>query len=92
MHVKHAAGELDDRVSAGPRSVVSGVVRAGWRRLAVLTVDAPKQRLFVLEPAAEEASPPLTCGPFYVRGRYRITDRINNPREAREAWKAFTPE
>lgn len=62
-----------------------------WVRLEVLTYlkGNDSARYFVLEPAEEEAN--LHHGPFYVAGKFKITEKINNAREARETWEAGKP-
>ncbi len=63
-------------------------VADGWTRAIVYTVEKPqRQRAFLLVP--NDAEEEIVFGAFYVRGRFRIEERINNPRRAREAWEAF---
>lgn len=64
-------------------------VDAGWKRIAVLTVDKhhDKERLFILAPASTEDHVGLRT--LRVSGRFRIVEKINNAREARRVWKEF---
>lgn len=69
-------------------------IQEGWHRIAVLTNLKQKggpddQRLFILAPAAEWSN--LDCKGFYVRGQFEIAEKINNSREALDAWKDFQP-
>jgi excisionase family DNA binding protein len=68
------------------RTVVAEVDE--WSRIAVLSGGEGKYRFFELEPVAC-GSERLEFGGFYVDGPFRVTKKINNPREAREAFKAF---
>jgi hypothetical protein len=61
--------------------VISGAVRAN---------GAPKSfRFWVLEPGPTESE--IELAGFYVRGPFKVVERINNDRRAREAWAAFRP-
>lgn len=61
-----------------------------WARVAVLSGGEGRHRFFVLEPVAS-GSERLELGSFYVEGPFRVTKKVNNAREAREAYKAFEP-
>ncbi|UJR81510.1 helix-turn-helix domain-containing protein [Sandaracinus amylolyticus] len=71
--------------------VIDGVIRE-FRRVAIKFGDGGRhaQRMFVLEPATR--SDEFTLGPFFVRGRYRVVEKINNPADVAERWKTFDPE
>jgi hypothetical protein len=71
-------------------NIVRGIVPAPWRRVGVLVSGDRSVRLYVLEPAGSEDE--INAGPFFVHGRFRIAQKINNARAAQEAWKTFTPE
>lgn len=58
-----------------------------WRRVAVVTGRGGQFRLFVLEPAAEDAE--IVFHDFFVKGRFKIVSKENNAARAREAWAAF---
>jgi hypothetical protein len=58
-----------------------------WRRVAVLTGGRSKLRMFVLVPSTEQNEIPWEG--FYVRGKFSIEKKINNPKAAREAWDTF---
>lgn len=65
-----------------------GQVKA-WRRVGVLHGRAGKLRFFELEPASEDGE--VKLGALYVRGRFRVVEKVNNAKAAREAWEAFQP-
>jgi hypothetical protein len=58
-----------------------------WRRVAVITGGEGKHRLQILEPADEDNE--LVFAGFSVRGRFRVVEKVNNAREAREMFTAF---
>jgi excisionase family DNA binding protein len=70
------------------RTVVAEV--DDWNRIAVLSGGEGRYRYFELEPVAS-GSERLEFGGFYVDGPFRVTKKINNAREAREAFTAFEP-
>jgi len=67
--------------------VVDGVVREFRGRAAIAFSGKDSNRMMVLEPAEEEES--FEIGGFYVRGKFRVVEKVNNPREAAERWKGF---
>jgi excisionase family DNA binding protein len=85
-----APGELENRIASEPAGSVEGLVTS-WKRVGVLFGGHEgKVRFCVLEPGGEENE--VKHGPFYVRGRFSITERVNNPQKARDAYKAFEAE
>jgi hypothetical protein len=60
-----------------------------WRRVGVLSGGGGRLRFFVLEPGQEQTE--LVFGPFYVRGQFRIAEKVNNAADARKAFDAFEP-
>ncbi len=72
-----------ERVSG---NMIHGHVADGWKRLLVLSGVGPDHRLFVLEPTETEEA--ITFGPFFVRGGFKIVEKVNNSRLARERWDA----
>jgi excisionase family DNA binding protein len=70
------------------RAVVAEVDE--WSRIAVLSGGEGKYRFFELEPVASGLER-LEFEGFYVVGPFRVIKKINNPREASEAFKAFEP-
>jgi hypothetical protein len=58
-----------------------------WRKIGVMMGRGDSQRLFVLEPADEETE--VRHGDFYVKGKFRVSKKLNNARIANEAWKAW---
>lgn len=61
-----------------------------FRRAALVFSGKTTNRMFVLEPA--EKPDEFRFGPFFVRGRYRVVEKINDAKAASQAWKAFEPE
>ncbi|MFN3200026.1 MAG: helix-turn-helix domain-containing protein [Bradymonadia bacterium] len=86
--VKNAAPDLANKRADG-RHVHCGEIPEGWQRIAVKRAEGKKSTMFVLEPGPEEAE--IEWKGFYVRGRFTITQKINNAREISAAWKAFEP-
>lgn len=63
-------------------------VAAGWTHAAVkLSDDHGLHRLFLLEAADREDS--YAHGALFVRGRYRLVEKVNNPTQASVRWKAL---
>jgi hypothetical protein len=85
--VKHA-GALAARVSDG--STVTGRLDT-WRRVAVLLRKGNAARLAVLEPATDDdpAETQIRERGFYVRGRFRVVERIGCAARARRCWQLF---
>jgi hypothetical protein len=63
------------------------VVVATFKRVAVVFSGELTNKLFVLEPS--EKADEFRFGPFYVRGRFRVVERVNDPKAASQRWKAF---
>lgn len=61
-----------------------------WRRIGVIASTKDKARFFVIEPA--DAPEEILFEDFYVKGNFRIVQKINHTQDARDAWRAFTPE
>lgn len=75
-------GDLSDREK------LEGETHRKWTHAALLTAGAGgKLRLFNLTPAEEENE--ITFGDFYVRGHFEVTQKVNAPKAAREAWEAL---
>lgn len=83
-----AVRQLVDSTKEG--SVRTGVLSEGWQQIAVMAGKGDEARMFVLEPAPGEDET-LGFKGFYVRGPFKITEKINNQRKAYERWKAFEP-
>lgn len=62
---------------------------AKWRRAAVLTGGFGKQRFFEIVPSSEDDPEAVEFHGFYVRGKFSIIRKINNPQDARQAWAVF---
>jgi excisionase family DNA binding protein len=82
-----ALGGLSREERPAPNVVEAELLR--WSRVAIIAGGEGKHRFFVLEPAEDENE--LAVGTFYVRGKFAIAAKQNNPRKAREAWDAFEP-
>lgn len=85
FRMKHP-GDLEN-IARIEGHVVAGRV-ARWKRVGVISGTEGKHRFFVLEPGTEGNE--LKFGPFYVKGTFRIAEKVNAAEKAREAWKAFT--
>ena len=69
------------------RTIYNGTVER-WRRAAVFAAGGRgKARFFELEPSTQQES--VEFQGFYVRGKFRITRKLNNAKEARKAWESF---
>lgn len=70
-----------------------GAYRTGvlpqWKSVAILFGTDADYRFFSLEPGGKEQE--IQAGGCYVRGRFTVVERINNPRKAQEAFAAFEP-
>lgn len=66
--------------------VLDGEVRT-FTRAAIKFGGTTGQRMFVIEPADEPNE--FVFGAFFVRGRYRVIEKVNNPATAAERWLAF---
>jgi excisionase family DNA binding protein len=58
-----------------------------WKRIAVIIGEEKDYRAMILEPGGETQS--IEAGDFYVRGRFTVVVREDNPRKAREMFTAF---
>ncbi len=67
-------------------NVVEGRIR-WFERACVISGSKGKYRFFELMPGNGENS--IEFAGFHIRGRFDIVGKINNPRKAREAFKAF---
>jgi excisionase family DNA binding protein len=84
MKARYPGTLQDERRIEG--NIVAGRVMR-WKRAAVLTGAGASARMFVLEPADETSE--VKFGPFYVRGKFRVAQKINNAQKARETWRTF---
>jgi excisionase family DNA binding protein len=71
------------------KHVIEGKVDELASTAAVTFSGESGMRMFFLEPAETENE--FTFGPFFVRGRYRVSKKINNPAQAAAEWKRFEP-
>lgn len=85
LRIKVVGGELRETGREGKR--IEGEIPS-FERIAIIAGDKARDsyRYFELEPAEEEEA--LRFGPFYVRGRFAVVRKENNPRKANEAWRA----
>lgn len=58
-----------------------------WRRALVLTGLGGTLRAWWLVPSKEQCL--IETGGFFVKGKFEVTMKANNPKAAREAWEAF---
>lgn len=63
-----------------------GVV-SSFERAAIAFSGKKVNRFFVLEPADEPFR--YDFGPFFIEGRFRVAEKVNNAQEASERFKAF---
>lgn len=93
MKVKKPDGEiaeLDPRKFVGARSATKlDAVVDRWRRVGVLTGGHGKLRFFEIVPSTEQDPDGIEFHGFFVRGKFSIVRKVNNAREARQAWEAF---
>lgn len=83
FRVKIFGGSLNEQRREG--HVVDARVDR-FDRAVVLSGGAGKYRFFEIEPGDEEEE--ISFGRFYLRGRVRVLNKVNNPIKARAAWKA----
>lgn len=83
----------DTRGTKPTDPIKAGMVPPPWKRLAVQTgkKGENKYRFFILEPEIQQGGRDkvLSFAGFHVRGDFRVVEKVNNPREALEKWKAF---
>lgn len=60
-----------------------------FRRGAVKITGAKMHRTFILEPAAKTSRYDL--GPFFIEGRFKIVEKVNDPKEAARVFREFEP-
>lgn len=67
------------------KNVLEGTIQR-WKRVLVFVGGGGfGHRLFVLDPADKPAQ--IVHGPFFIRGHFEITEKVNNPGEAERIWK-----
>lgn len=66
--------------------VVEGVVQS-FERAAIAFAGTEGLRMFVIEPGPDENE--FAFGPFFIRGNYRVVQKINNARDAAAKWADF---
>lgn len=84
MLIQRPGGQLPDGGSPGT-TIECDIPR--WRRVAVLTAGHNKLRMFVLEPGPDADE--LEFHGFFVRGNFKIVEKINSSAAARKAWESF---
>jgi len=75
-------------VTSKKDGISEGVVE-NFREGAVAFSGERNNRMFVIEPS--EAQNEFTWGPFYIRGRYRVTEKVNRAGEASHRFSHFVP-
>jgi hypothetical protein len=81
LRLKYAGGEPASKLVP-----VAGTLEQ-WQKVAILHGHGGSLRLFVLEPSTETNE--LVWGDFYIKGRFSITQRVNNNKKAQQAWETF---
>jgi hypothetical protein len=85
LSLRVAGGQLVREREEGEQVV--GRLPAGWTRAVVRTTGRAGARAFVIEPAAEPGE--IAHGGLYVRGPFKVVERINNPTAAKAAWASL---
>jgi len=85
LRVKRVEGDVLVRERA---NVWQGTLR-NWRRVGVLQGSKDKARFFVLEPS--DTDDEIRFENFYVRGKFKRVETVNNAQAARRAYQAFEP-
>ncbi|MEQ9322447.1 MAG: hypothetical protein RIF41_24995, partial [Polyangiaceae bacterium] len=75
-------------VTSKKDGIIEGTVET-FREGAVAFSGERNNRMFVIEPS--EALNEFTWGPFYIRGRYRVVEKINRAGEASDRFLRFVP-
>jgi hypothetical protein len=86
FRIKRAEGDLLQQEQA---NVWEGTL-VNWRRVGVIAGTKDRARFFVLEPA--DAEDELTFESFFVRGKFRVVEKVNNTQRARDAYRPFKAE
>ena len=91
LRTEPGGNEPSETDESGPinqsRATYDGTVER-WRRAAVFTAGSRgSARFFELEPSSEREE--LEFHGFYVRGKFRVTRKLNNAKDARKAWESF---
>lgn len=61
-----------------------------WKRVAVMTKgEGGKRQVYVIVPGRKENA--ITIGPFAVRGRFDVDEKVTAPTRVDDAWKAAKP-
>ena len=81
--IKQVGGNMLLDSPGSPDAAVVG----SWKRVAVLAGTKDKVRCWILEPG--DVQDEIAFEGFFVRGRFRIVEKINNEVRARETFKAF---
>lgn len=87
LKVKHPGELVGSEMKTSPDGRMYTGTISPWKRVAVFAAEGGKARMFILEPGEEREE--FVFGELYVRGNFRIVEKINNARKADEAWKAF---
>lgn len=82
--IRHTGGQLPDGGSPG---TTMETTLPKWRRVAVLTAGHNRLRMWVLEPGPVEDE--VEFHGLFVRGRFRVAEKINDSKAARLAWEGF---
>lgn len=82
LHIHHPGGLLPEKA----RDTIETTIPR-WRRVAVLTAGDSKLRMYVIEPSEEPNE--INFYAYHVKGNFKIVEKFNSPKAAREAWEAF---
>ncbi|WP_438032153.1 helix-turn-helix domain-containing protein [Sorangium sp. So ce204] len=87
FRVKHSRDDFELSEKRGPEW--TGMIPAGWRRIAVLGTSKDRSRYWEIEPAEGESV--LHFEGFYLRGGFRIVETVSTSPRAVAAFKDFQP-
>lgn len=73
-------------VTEDPRDNILDIEIATFTRAALAFGGKTSLRTFVLEPGEHDE---FVFGPFFIRGTYRVVEKINNPAEASRRFREF---
>jgi hypothetical protein len=86
FRIKRVEGDLLQQEQA---NVWEGTL-LNWRRVGVIAGTKDKARFFVLEPS--DVDDELLFEDFFVKGKFRIVETVNNTQRARDAYRLFRAE
>jgi hypothetical protein len=87
FRIKRQGGDL---VPGARQGAALEATITNWERIAVIAGTKERARFFLLEPG--ETAEAIEFDGFFVRGRFRVVEKINHERKARDAFAAFKAE